>query len=111
MNITATHLDHTFSALSDPTRRAILDDLRSGEKSVSEIAKPYDMSLNGISKHILKLERAGLVKRRRAGRTHFLAANPNALIEAAEWLDNQRALWARRLDRLETLIELEDKHD
>jgi DNA-binding transcriptional ArsR family regulator len=103
-----TGLDHTLMALADPTRRAILARLAQGEARVTEIADPLPMSLNGVSKHIRMLERADLVRRRRAGREHFLSLNPRSLDEAAAWIETQRALWNRRLDILEGLLRAED---
>ncbi len=103
-----TSLDHTLAALADPTRRAILARLAEGEARVTEIADPLPMSLNGVSKHIRMLERADLVRRRRAGREHFLSLNPRPLDEAAAWIEAQRALWTRRLDVLEGLLRAED---
>jgi DNA-binding transcriptional ArsR family regulator len=104
-----THLDRTLMALADPTRRAILRRLSGGEARVTELARPFAMSLNAVSKHIRVLERAKLVQRRRAGREHFLAVNPRALDEAAAWIDEQRALWTARLDTLAALLEAEDQ--
>jgi len=103
-----THLDQTMMALSDPTRRAILKLLSVKESRVTEVARPFDMSLNAISKHILILERARLVHRRRVGREHFLSANPAPLDEASNWIDEYRRAWEERLDRLgEYLKELQ----
>jgi DNA-binding transcriptional ArsR family regulator len=98
------NLDHTLLALADPTRRAILQRLSGGEARVTEIAQPFAMSLNAVSKHILVLERAQLVHRRRAGREHFLSFNPKPLDEAAKWIEAQRAIWTARLDQLERLL-------
>lgn len=104
-------LDNTMMALADPTRRAILQKLgTSGEARVTELAAPFDMSLNAVSKHIRVLERAKLVKRRRAGREHFLTLNPKPLDAAAFWIDTQREVWNRRLDKLERAL-LEDEED
>jgi DNA-binding transcriptional ArsR family regulator len=97
------NLDHTLLALADPTRRAILQRLSSGEARVTEIAQPFAMSLNAVSKHILVLERAQLVHRRRAGREHFLSFNPKPLDEAAKWIEAQRAIWTARLDQFGAL--------
>lgn len=104
-----TALDHTLLALADPTRRAILARLADGEARVTEIAGPLPMSLNGVSKHIRMLERAALVRRRKAGREHFLSLNPEPLDAAAEWIAAQRALWTRRLDVLADLLRAEDE--
>jgi DNA-binding transcriptional ArsR family regulator len=103
-----TDLDRTLMALADPTRRAILRRLSAGEARVTELARPFAMSLNAVSKHIRVLERARLVERRRAGRDHFLAVNPRSLDEAAAWIDQQRALWTSRLDTLAAILEAED---
>ncbi|HEY4612167.1 MAG TPA: metalloregulator ArsR/SmtB family transcription factor [Bacteroidota bacterium] len=101
-------LDQTMIALAHPARRAILQRLSLGEARVTEIARPFDMSLNAVSKHILILERAHLVRRRRDGREHFLAANIDPLGEAADWIEQYRRLWRERLDRLnEYLRELQ----
>lgn len=104
-----TTLDHTLTALADPTRRAILQRLAQGEARVTELAGPFAMSLNGVSKHIRMLERADLVRRRHAGREHFLSLNPQPLDEAAAWIVGQRAAWTARLDTLEALLRAEDK--
>jgi DNA-binding transcriptional ArsR family regulator len=96
-----TALDHTLMALADPTRRAILQRLTQGEARVTELARPFDMSLNAVSKHIQVLERAHLVTRRKEGREHFLAANPEPLDAASAWIEKQRAFWSHRLDLLE----------
>jgi DNA-binding transcriptional ArsR family regulator len=103
-----TDLDRTLMALADPTRRAILQRLSGGETRVTELARPFAMSLNAVSKHIRVLERAKLVQRRRAGRDHFLAVSPHALDEAAAWIDEQRTLWAARLDTLAAILQAED---
>jgi DNA-binding transcriptional ArsR family regulator len=104
-----TTLDHTLMALADPTRRAILQRLAQGEARVTELADPFAMSLNGVSKHIRMLERADLVRRRHVGREHLLSLNPQPLDEAAAWIVNQRAAWTARLDTLEALLRAEDK--
>lgn len=104
-----TGLDHTLTALADPTRRAILERLAKGEARVTELADPLPMSLNGVSKHIRVLERAQLVQRRRAGREHFLSLNARPLDEVATWIAEQRALWTARLDVLEALLRAEDR--
>jgi DNA-binding transcriptional ArsR family regulator len=103
-----TPLDHTLSALADPTRRAILHRLSQGEARVTELAAPFDMSLNAVSKHIRMLERAKLVRRRKIGREHFLSFDPQPLDAAAEWIEKQRALWNARFDALENLLREED---
>ena len=101
-------LDHTLLALADPTRRAILQRLSEGEARVTELARPFDISLNAVSKHIRILERADLVRRRHAGREHFLSFNRKQLDEVAAWITAQRADWTARLDALETILKAED---
>ena len=104
-------LDRTLTALADPTRRAILQRLSSGEARVTEVARPFGMSLNAISKHILVLERAKLVKRRKVGRDHFLSYRPEPLDAAAKWIQSTRNFWASRLDALEKLLREEDEQN
>lgn len=106
-----TALDNTLMALADPTRRAILQQLTKGEARVTELAKPFAMSLNAVSKHIQVLERAELVRRRKIGREHYLAANPEPLDAAAAWIERQRAFWAHRLDLLERELKSLDAGD
>ena len=96
----ARRLDATFSALSDPTRRAILVRLIQGEATVSEIAAPFAISRPAVSKHLKVLDRAGLVSRQRDGREVLCRFEAGALIEAGDWLDLHRAFWARQLDQL-----------
>lgn len=111
MNISERHLDRTLVALADPTRRALLAKLTSGEARVTDLAKPFALSLNTISKHLKSLERAGLVKRRRVGREHWLKLRPAPLDDLARWIEDTRALWSFRLNRLETLLQEEDSDD
>jgi DNA-binding transcriptional ArsR family regulator len=109
MTTTQADLDHTMLALADPTRRAILQRLSRGEARVTELARPFALSLNAVSKHIRILERARLVRRRRAGREHLLSFNPEPLDHAAAWIEAQRAFWNARLDALDALLEAEDR--
>lgn len=104
-----TRLDDTLIALADPTRRAILQRLSGGEARVTEIAAPFPISLNSVSKHIRILERARLVKRRCVGRDHFLSFDSQPLAEAEEWIAKQRALWTARLQSLDKLLLEEDR--
>jgi DNA-binding transcriptional ArsR family regulator len=104
-------LDHTLTALADPTRRAILQRLSRGEARVTELARPFPVSLNAVSKHIRMLERAHLVRRRRVGREHLLSINPAPLDEAVAWMHAQRALWTARLEALDALLIAEDGTD
>lgn len=102
-------LDATLLALSDPTRRAIIARLEQGETRVTDLAAPFDMSLNAVSKHIKALERADLVVRRKVGREHFLSFNPAPLDEASRWIEEKRRFWAGRLDALERALEADDR--
>lgn len=101
-------LDAVLTALADPTRRAILARLMRGEARVTELAEPFAISLNSVSKHIRVLERAELVRRRKVGREYRLSYNPAALETAAAWLDRQRAEWANRLQTLDDILQAED---
>ena len=94
-------LDDVFRALADPTRRSILHRLTQGPATVSQIADPIDMSLNGVSKHLLVLERAGLLRRQIEGRVHHCYLQAGPLSEAATWVDHYRRFWESRLDSLE----------
>lgn len=98
-------LNQTFSALADPTRRAILLSLSSGEKTVGDLAEPFEISLPAVSKHIKVLEEAGLLKRRHEGRIHHLSLSPDPMRGAAEWLDLYKSFWTSKLDQLETLFD------
>jgi DNA-binding transcriptional ArsR family regulator len=104
-----TAIDHTLTALADPTRRAILQRLSQGEARVTELARPFAMSLNAVSKHIRTLERAKLVNRRRMGREHLLSFNRAPLDEASAWMDAQRRLWTQSLDALDAMLTAEDR--
>ena len=97
-------LDDALAAIADPTRRAILSHLAEGEARVTELAANFPISLNSVSKHIRMLERAELVRRRVRGRDHILTLNPGGLDEAAKWIEDQRALWAWRLDQLDKAL-------
>src|SRR3954452_22897357 len=102
-------LDSVFHALADPTRRGMLAQLALGQPSVGELAEPYRMTLAGASKHVKVLEQAGLVARRKAGRTHYCHLEAGPLAEAERWLKQWEKLWNARLDRLEALIERDKK--
>jgi DNA-binding transcriptional ArsR family regulator len=101
-------LDDTLVALADETRRSILKRLSGGDARVTEIAAPFDISLNSVSKHIRILERAGLVRRRIEGRDHFLSLDAAPLDAAAAWMQRERAAWTTRLDKLEAALRAED---
>jgi DNA-binding transcriptional ArsR family regulator len=97
-------LSATFAALADPTRRAILARLASGEASVTELAKPFDMSMPAISKHLKVLERAGLVAHGREAQWRPRRLEPTALKEVADWVDHYRQFWEQSLDRLDEYL-------
>ena len=99
-----TNLDATFAALADPTRRAILARLASGETSVTELAKPFEMSMPAISKHLKVLEKAGLIDRGRDAQTRPARLNPAALKTAAAWIDEYRKFWEESFDRLDVYL-------
>lgn len=103
MNLDA--LDNAFAALSDPTRRAIVDRLAGGPSRVTDLAKPFEMSLNAVSKHLKVLERAGMLKRVRKGREHLIELRAAPLREVARWTGRYQRFWNDRLDRLEQFFE------
>jgi DNA-binding transcriptional ArsR family regulator len=108
--VTADRLSTTFAALADPTRRAILARLISGEASVSELAEPFQMSLPAVSKHLKVLERAGLITRGRAAQWRPCRLEAAPLKDAADWLEHYRRFWEESFDRLESyLSELQRK--
>ena len=97
-------LNQTYAAIADPTRRAILVRLMQSEARVTELAEPFDISLNAISKHLRVLERAQLVRRRIKGRDHYLSVNIEPLQEAAKWIETYQKFWEERVDALETFL-------
>jgi DNA-binding transcriptional ArsR family regulator len=101
----ADQLSTTFAALADPTRRAILARLASGECSVTELAAPFEMSMPAVSKHLRVLERAGLIARGREAQWRPCRLEPAPLKEVAEWTERYRAIWEQRFDRLETYLQ------
>lgn len=98
-------LDATFAALADPTRRAILGRLASGEASVAELAEPFEMSQPAISKHLKVLERAGLVSRGQDAQRRPRRIEAKPLFEADEWLENYRRIWESSFQRLDALLD------
>jgi len=104
-------LDQVFAAVADPTRRAILDVLARGPAKVTEIARPFPVSLNAISKHIKTLERAGLIRREVVGREHYCHLEPRPLRRATAWLEHYHAFWEARLDALERHVVAKRKRD
>jgi DNA-binding transcriptional ArsR family regulator len=101
----AQQIDRVFQALAHPARREILRRVARGEQTVTELAEPFDMSLEAVSKHVQVLERARLLRRTRAGRAHRCRLTPGALRDAAKVLAELAGLWNRRLDALEALLE------
>ena len=108
--MTVDPLSATFSALADPTRRAILARLASGETSVTELAAPFDMSLPAVTKHLKVLQRAGLITRGRHAQWRPCRLNAKPLREVADWTEAYRRFWEESLDRLEEYLrELQKK--
>jgi DNA-binding transcriptional ArsR family regulator len=101
----ASLLDRTFGALADPTRRRILAQLAKGEECVTDLARPHAMSLAAVSKHLIVLEKAGLVKRRRDGRVHSLRLQARPLKEAQAWINRYREFWEGNLDQFEKYLD------
>jgi DNA-binding transcriptional ArsR family regulator len=97
-------LNSVFHALGDATRRGMLANLALGEKSIGELAQPFEMSFAGASKHVKVLEEAGLIARRKSGRIHYCSVRPEPLAQAQQWLRQWEHFWTVRLDRLEDLI-------
>ena len=108
-------LDRTFGALADPTRRRILAQLATGKECVTHLARPHAMSLAAVSKHLIVLEKAGLVKRRRDGRVHSLTLEAKPMKEAQAWINRYREFWEGNLDQFEKYLDklqnMENKHD
>lgn len=100
-----TRLDSAMRALSHPARRAIIDRLMSGETRITDLAEPFSMSLNAVSKHIQVLEDAGLIRRTRVWREHRVSLDPQPLDEISAWIEARRTLWQQSLDALGALIE------
>ena len=98
-------LDQVFSAVSDSTRRAILETLAKKPATITELATPFHVSLNAVSKHVMVLEQAGLVRREIRGREHHCRVDPRPLREANGWLEHYRQFWELRLDALELYVE------
>ncbi len=103
-------LDYTFLALADPTRRAILRRLANSEARVTELAAPFPISLNSVSKHIKLLERADLVKRRKVGRDHILRFRPQPLSKVQKWISQQEKYWRATLKALDDLLQHEENN-
>ena len=104
-------LDRVFSALSDRTRRAMVRVLAERECSVTELAEPFEISLAAVSKHLGVLERAGLVRRRRDGRTHYCSLRPEALTDALDWISIYQQFWVQRFDSLAAALATDNKKE
>jgi len=104
-------LDLAFAALADPTRREIVGRLAKGKARVTDLAEPFDMSLNAVSKHLKVLERAGLVRRTRTGREHHIALDPEPIRRIAGWARHYERFWNDRLDKLETFLRTNKRRD
>ena len=115
MSVAAGHLDLVFSALADPTRRAILARIAEGEATVNELVEPFALSQPGISKHLKVLERAGLISRGREAQTRPVRLNAAPLADVEQWLGDYRRFWTESLDKLEDYVEelkrKEKRHD
>ena len=101
-------LDRTFFALSDPTRRRILERLAGGPASIGELAEPFGLTLNGVKKHVGILEEVDLVVTAKVGRTRECQLGPAQLEDATEWIGDYRRTWQHRLDRFGSYVETED---
>ena len=110
MQSRTSHLDATFAALADPTRRAILARLASGAATVNELVEPFDMTHPAISKHLTVLERAGLISRVRDAQRRPSRLEPRRLAEASAWLDQYRQFWEASFARLDTVLEELKRH-
>jgi DNA-binding transcriptional ArsR family regulator len=108
VELEAPELDTVFHALGDATRRQMLRELASGERTVSQLAEPFAMSLAAASKHIKSLENAGLIRREVRGRTHLCRLDPGPLASAHQWLSFYERFWTDHLDVLERLLRTED---
>lgn len=106
-----TSIDRVFAAISDPTRRAIVERLARGPARISDIAQPFSMSLTGFCKHVRVLERARLVRRTRRGRDNTLQLSPEPLRDVANWILNYQRFWNEHLDRLEGFFAKERKKE
>jgi len=104
-------LDRTFAALADPTRRRMLEHLSRGDLCVTDLARPYSMSLPAVSKHLRVLEKAGLVRRRRRGRVHSVKLEAEPMKQANAWIEEYRKFWEGSLDRLDEYLQQLQKEE
>jgi DNA-binding transcriptional ArsR family regulator len=105
------HLDRVFFALSDPTRRAIIERLTQEEMTVKNLAEPFEMSLPAISKHLRVLETAGIVSQRKEGRFRYYHLNPCSMQSATEWINHWSRFWTASFSNLERFLEQEEDKD
>jgi DNA-binding transcriptional ArsR family regulator len=98
-------LDRTLAALADPTRRAVLERLGGGSRTITELAEPFEISLTGMKKHVRVLEEAGLVTTEKVGRSRLCSAGPRRLDDVQAWMDDYRRMLDERLDRFGALLE------
>jgi DNA-binding transcriptional ArsR family regulator len=103
-------LDAAFAALADPTRRRIIARLARGHMRVTDLASPFSISLNAVSKHLKVLERCGLVKRERLGREHYLRLRAAPLRDVARWVSRYECFWSERLDALGEFLSKDESH-
>ncbi len=101
----STHLDASFAALSDATRRGVLERLARADASITDLAEKFDMTLTGMKKHVGVLEQAGLVTTKKVGRVRTCQLGPQRLGEVTEWLERYRQLWDARFDELDNVVE------
>jgi DNA-binding transcriptional ArsR family regulator len=106
----STPLDMMFQALADPTRRVMVERLSRGPASVSELAKPFSMSLPAVVQHLAVLEQSGLVRSEKVGRVRTCQINPQALSLAEQWINDRRLTWEKRLDRLGDFLAETENH-
>jgi DNA-binding transcriptional ArsR family regulator len=110
--VSSDRLSSTFAALADPTRRAILARLATGETSVTELARPFEMTLPAVSKHLKVLQRAGLIERGRRAQWRHCRLDAGPLKEVDDWVERYRTFWEERFDRLDDYLRgLQDKEE
>jgi DNA-binding transcriptional ArsR family regulator len=108
VELSDSRLDTVFHALGDATRRQMLNELATGERTVGQLARPFDMSLAAASKHVKVLESAGLIRRQVRGRTHVCSLDPGPLATARQWFNHYERFWTDRLDALDRLLREKD---
>ena len=108
--MSTTTLDETFGALSDPTRRAIVQELLSGEAALSDLAEPFNMTQTAVSKHVRILNRAGLVTVQKRGRTRYCSLNTAPMKAASDWLADYQSFWTEQFDNLATYLNEQDEN-